>query len=130
MPIILMVGGPADGKTLQVPDEGFGQPIRVPVLRDIVARYTDADALHAETVQTDVVEYVHTRYDHQVRVHVYTPRPAPSGELPRPSGGHWRWCRGCDVKWWGDEVCWYCDQTVTDSSPVIAPPGASRWPAG
>lgn len=39
--------------------------------------------------------------------------PAEGGEEV-PSGTY-RWCKACDVKWWGGPDCWNCGATVPAS---------------
>lgn len=127
MPLIALYGGPKHGELVHVPDHMLGQPFRVARLLPIVGKW--GDDLRAENLPVEYVEYEAVRFDHQARIWVYEVKresPAPT----RPASGMWRWCRACDVKWWGDLVCWYCEQPITPAAPTHPPPGGYRWPIG
>lgn len=128
MPLIALYGGPKHGELIEVPDDQLGQPLRVARLLPIVGRW--GDDLRAENLPVEVVEYEAVRFDHQTRMWVYEVKP----ETPAPArdaSGMWRWCRECDVKWWGDVVCWCCEKPLTLTTPAAPPPGGyRRWPSG
>lgn len=43
----------------------------------------------------------------------------------------WRWCRACDVKWWGDPECWVCEKPTGPMYPFAsARIVAGRTPEG
>lgn len=115
MPTIVLVGGPAHGRLISIPEEQLGQSFYVavpPPLEAVWLRPGEHEPVSAMEVRK--VEYRFHRYDSWSKTWVYVVREEAK-PVPRavPPGGTWRWCRGCDVKWWGDEVCWCCEQPVT-----------------
>ena len=39
---------------------------------------------------------------------------------------HWRWCRRCDVKWWGRGMCWSCGTSVNGAFASLGGPSYDR----
>lgn len=107
-----LVGGPAHGKQYAWPESKVGEPIRV-----MVAPRCSYDELVENEpegfVEPETVTYVFLRRDPATRIHIYvreSDRPRPPRLSPK---GSWQFCRECDVKWWGEATCWFCEKDVT-----------------
>jgi hypothetical protein len=110
---VQFAGGPAGGETMTVPATRVGQPICIPVLDKFTGMWEERNP--PELVPLGRVTYVLLRKDFATGTYIYVPEENASAPRPEP-GSAYRWCHECDVKWWGGETCWCCDQSITDAA--------------
>lgn len=108
---VQFAGGPAGGEAKVVPATMVGQPIRIAVPPKWDGRWADVNSM--EPVPIKVVTYVLLRKDFATGTYIYVPEESAGAPRPVP-GSAYRWCRECDVKWWGGLTCWCCDQSITN----------------
>lgn len=118
---IEFVGGPKHGEQVVMPADRCGLAITVALpARISYSELVNGEISPLEPVQIETVDYVFLRRDVASGMHIYVPeRDKPkSPEARSGPRGTWRWCRKCDVKWWGDPPCWFCG---VETSPQFRP---------
>lgn len=105
-----------------VPEEQLGRDLYFPVPPRLdVAAWNPEAYPEAGLVEFEKARYVFLRLDPVTRLHIYV-FEADKTDRPAPGAGRYRHCRDCDVKWWGDETCWYCEGRVMGGAPYPPPP--------
>lgn len=113
-------GGPLAGELRTLPGLHAPQMIEIPLPpRDLLFGLDEVDP--AAPVEIRKFTYVRHSHDHHTDVTVYIPeaecRPplAVSPTWPedsQPKFKHWM-CGDCEVRWYGQNLCWMCGRVGT-----------------
>lgn len=108
--VVQFSGGPWDGeqRTISTP---VPPEIRVPMI-STSAPFVSAEVNPAEPVDLEVFTYQRRGVDWQTGLVVFTPKEfATEIRFSGPPSVRHRYCRACDVRWYGTAACWCCGET-------------------